>query len=64
MGSAAADTRSPSELRKLGCTCDFGCMNCGMHESRMGACPAWDPCPMGRSPNAACPVHREADARS
>lgn len=61
MASAAADMRSPTELREAGCTCEFGCRNCGMHESQMGACPAWNPCPMGRDPDPQCPEHREVD---
>jgi hypothetical protein len=55
------DYRSPYELRRLGCTCEFGCSNCGMHESQMGNCPSWDPCPIGRNPNPECPVHRSVD---
>jgi hypothetical protein len=45
---------SPDAARAKGCTCEFGCRTCGMHEARMGGCPAWDPCPVGRAADPGC----------
>jgi len=49
-------TISLTEARKRGCTCEFGCRNCGMHESQMGNCPAFHPCPVGRAADLDCPL--------
>ena len=59
--SVSADRRTSTELRAAGCTCEFGCMNCGYHESGMGNCPAWNPCPVGRAKAKDCPVHGTED---
>ncbi len=48
---------SPTQLRELGCTCEFGCRGCGEPEARMGNCPAFNPCPMGREKAKGCPYH-------
>ena len=47
---------SPDQARLLGCTCTFGCRNCGMPEAMMGACASWNPCPLGREENPSCPL--------
>jgi hypothetical protein len=52
-----ADRRSADELRAVGCNCEFGCRRCGMAKAMMGACPAWNACPMGRAAASDCPVH-------
>lgn len=49
-------TISPTQARERGCTCEFGCRNCGMHESQMGNCPAWGVCPLGRAADPDCPL--------
>jgi len=52
--SAATDrhgTLSMDELRDLGCTCEFGCLQCDEPLARMGNCPA---CPIGREPDPDC----------
>jgi hypothetical protein len=51
---------SPTEARRRGCTCEFGCRSCGEHESRMGNCPAFHPCPMGRAEDPNCPLMKES----
>lgn len=56
MSSDPHATISPTEARKRGCTCEFGCRNCGYSESQMGNCPAFNPCPMGRAEDPACPL--------
>lgn len=45
------------EAQARGCTCEFGCRSCGYSLAQMGNCPAWDPCPVGRAPNATCPLN-------
>ena len=53
---------TPDEARRAGCTCEFGCRTCGIPEYNMADCPAWAPCPMGRSPDPNCPLtHEESD---
>jgi hypothetical protein len=49
-------TISPTEARKRGCTCEFGCRNCRMSEAQMRNCPAWLPCAIGRAPDPSCPL--------
>lgn len=46
-----------SEFRAKGCTCEFGCPQCGYSLASMGNCPAWSPCPVGRETKAGCPLH-------
>lgn len=45
------------EAREKGCICDYGCRSCGEPLNRMGNCPAWDPCPIGRNINDNCPLN-------
>lgn len=52
-----SDMRTPTELRAVGCNCEFGCRSCGMSEAQMSNCPAWSPCPTGRAKATDCPVH-------
>lgn len=54
---------SPTEAREQGCTCEFGCHSCGLCQSQMGNCPAWDPCPIGREPHPECPITAEYEQR-
>lgn len=49
------------EARKQGCICEYGCRNCDEHLSRMGNCPAWDPCPVGRKQDNNCPLLEKND---
>lgn len=62
MSTTTADPRSIPELREAGCTCEFGCMTCGMAYTQMGNCPSFHGCPVGRAEAALCPVHDGSDA--
>ncbi len=42
------------ELLDLGCSCEFGCSQCNEPFARMGNCPGWDDCPIGRDPDPDC----------
>lgn len=46
----------PTEARKRGCTCEFGCRSCGYSWSQMGNCPSFHDCPLGRAEDPACPL--------
>jgi hypothetical protein len=47
-------TLSMDELLDLGCSCEFGCSQCNEPLSRMGNCPGWNACPIGRCPDPDC----------
>jgi hypothetical protein len=47
---------SMDDLIEAGCVCEFGCQQCDEHVSRMGNCPGWNACPIGREPNPDCPL--------
>lgn len=52
---------SPSQARKQGCTCEFGCRMCGNSLAMMDACHSFVPCitdtsKLGREPNPTCPL--------
>lgn len=49
-------TLDPWEAKQRGCTCEFGCRNCGYDLAGMGNCAAWNPCPVGRDPSDDCPL--------
>lgn len=44
------------DLVELGCSCEFGCLQCDEPLARMGNCPGWNDCPIGREPSADCPL--------
>ena len=51
-------TLSMDELVDLGCTCEFGCSQCNEPLDRMGNCPGWNDCPIGRHPDPDCPLSK------
>jgi hypothetical protein len=42
------------ELLDLGCSCEFGCLQCDLPLAAMGNCPGWNACPIGREPDPDC----------
>lgn len=54
---ASLDRKGPEALREAGCNCEFGCRSCDSPLARVGNCPAFDPCPLGRAKAVCCPVH-------
>ena len=49
---------SMDELLDLGCSCEFGCLQCDEPLARMGDCPGWNDCPIGREPDPDCPLSK------
>lgn len=47
-------TLTMDELVDLGCSCEFGCLQCGEPLARMDNCPGWNDCPIGREPDPDC----------
>ena len=45
---------SMDALIDLGCSCAFGCLQCDEPLARMGNCPGWNACPIGREPDPDC----------
>ncbi len=45
---------SMDDLLDLGCSCEFGCLQCDEPLARMGNCPGWNDCPVGRKPDPDC----------
>lgn len=56
----ALDAPVTAREHATGCTCSYGCPTCGEPESRMGDCPRFGGCKVGREPDPACPIHNDS----